>query len=139
MSRYDKYDGKTGGFRAPLAADFPIGNVEKVYGVSLNASGQVVIGASGVDELCGVIVIGKDSRSDATNARKAGMPVDVMTSGEIVEFTATAGGAGTAGTKYYAAAADGAVSTTNTGKLVGRTVEGTRLVVRVPWAKLSAS
>lgn len=126
MGRYDKYDPKVGGFRAPLAADFVAANREKVYGVGLDSNGRVVIGA-GQTGVLGLLVL--------TKARKAGEIVDVMTSGEIVDFGPTAGVPGTdhgaAGTVYYSAA-NGAVSSTNAdGSLrVGHTVEGQRLVVR---------
>lgn len=126
MGRYDKYDPKVGGFRAPLAADFEAANREKVYGVGLDSNGRVVIGA-GQTGVLGLLVL--------TKARKAGEIVDVMTSGEIVDFGPTAGVPGTdhgaAGTVYYSAA-NGVVSSTNAdGSLrVGHTVEGQRLVVR---------
>lgn len=121
MSRYDKYDPKVGGFRAPLAADWLAADVNELLGVGLNANGEVVKGA-GASGLVGVMVL--------TKARKAGEIVDVMTSGECVEFgfhedepTATAG------TVYYAATT-GLISTTNTGARVGHTVEADRLIVR---------
>lgn len=122
MSRYDKYDPKVGGFRAPLAADWLVEDIGRLFGVGLNASGQVVKGA-GASGLVGVIVL--------TKARKAGEVVDIMTSGECVEFgVPTTEPDGTAGTVYYAAAGDGAVTTTNTGARVGHTVEADRIVVR---------
>lgn len=118
MANYEKYDPKVGGFRAPLAADWASGDIKKVFGVGLNASGQVVKGA-GSSGIVGVIVL--------TKARKATEIVDIMTGGEIVAF------GGDPGAKYFAATADGAVTkTTGTGKtLVGHTVEGDRLIVRV--------
>ena len=127
MARYDKYDPKVGGFRAPLAADFPSADLEKIQAVGLNSSGQVVVGA-GNSGIKGVLVL--------TKAWKAGMIVDVMTSGEIVEFGPTAGvpgtDFGTAGTSYYANTTTGAVSTANGAGTVyvGHTVEKTRLIVR---------
>lgn len=118
MANYDKYDPKAGGFRAALAADWPSSDLKKVFGVSLNASGQVVKGSGGSSGMVGVIVM--------TQALKAGDIVDVMTAGEIVDF------GGNAGTKYFAAAADGAVNATSAaGKyLVGATAKGDRLIVR---------
>ena len=54
-----------------------------------------------------------------------------MKFGEVVDFGAESGGTpGVAGTNYYSAA-NGVVSTTNTGVYVGHTVEGSRLIVRV--------
>lgn len=135
MARYDKYNPKSGGFRAPLAADFPSGDLEKVIGVGLNSSGQVVRGA-GNSGVTGVLVL--------TKAWKAGTIVDVMTHGEIVEFGPTAGTPGTdfgvAGTSYFAASADGVINSTSAaGKTkVGHTVEGRRLIVRVNPAAVPA-
>lgn len=118
MANYEKYDPKVGGFRAQLEADWATGDVKAVIGVGLNASGHVVKGA-GTTGIIGVLVL--------TKARKAGEVVDVMTGGEIVSFTSDPG------KKYYAAAADGVVNDTSAaGKtLVGHTVEGGRLIVRV--------
>lgn len=141
MARYDKYDPKVGGFRATLAADYASADVEKVFGVGLDANGRVVKGA-GATGVVGVLVL--------TKARKAGEVVDVMTSGEIVEFGPTAGDPGVdfgdAGTVYFSAA-NGAISDSGAeGSLrVGHTVEGQRLIVRceqttaagaVTWASL---
>jgi len=128
MSRYDKYDPKVGGYRAPLAADFPADRVEHVVGVGHDANGRVVIGA-GQSGVRGVLVL--------TKARKAGEIVDVMTSGEIVEFGPSDAGKeagvdfGVAGTKYYAATTGEVTSTSAAGKnYVGHTVSGQRLIVR---------
>lgn len=122
MSRYDKYDSKDGGFRAPLAADFAAADLEKALGVGLDVNGRVVLGG-GNTGVVGVLVL--------TKALKAGDIVDVMTDGEIVEVPGLA-----AGTVYYAAAAGGAISAAGpavgaNAARVGHTVEATRLVVRV--------
>lgn len=130
MARYDKYDPKVGGYRAPLAADFPAGSLEKILGVGHDANGRVVVGA-GTSGIKGVLVL--------TKARKAGDVIDVMTSGEIVEFGPSDAGKvpgtdfGVAGTKYYAAPATGIVTSTGGAGTVyvGHTVEGQRLIVRV--------
>lgn len=96
MSRYDKYDPKNGGYRSILAADFNALNLEKLLGVGHDANGRTVIGA-GQSGITGVLVL--------TKARKAGEVIDVMTSGEIIEFGPTDGEAGVdfgkAGTVYY--------------------------------------
>lgn len=124
MARYDKYEPKAGGFRAPLAADLAAtestgdGNP---LGFGLDVNGRAVPGA-GQSGLKGIVC--------TTKAMKAGDIVDIMTDGEVVEFD------GVAGTTYYAAAADGVISTTapaadDNGVTVGFTVEATRLVVRV--------
>lgn len=126
MARYDKYDPYGGGFRAPLAADWPVGDIAKPYAVGLNSSGQVVKGA-GQTGIVGVLVL--------TKARKAGEVIDVMVDGEIIEFapTATAPGAGfgVAGTAYFANTTTGVISSTGgagTHK-IGHTVEASRIVV----------
>lgn len=117
MANYDKYDPKAGGFRAPLHADWTKEDLKKVFGVGLNASGNLVKGA-GNTGLVGVIVL--------TEALKAGDIVDPMTNGEIVDF------GGAAGTTYYADPTTGVVNSTKAaGKVrVGHTVKADRLVVR---------
>lgn len=115
MARYDKYDPIDGGFRAPLAADWPSADLDKVVPVGLDGNGRVVKGA-GNTGIKGVVTL--------TKTRYAGEVVDVMTDGEIVECTGLA-----AGTNYYSDAA-GAVSTTNTGTYLGCTVEASRMIVR---------
>ena len=128
MSRYDKYDPKVGGYRAPLAADWPANKVEHVVGVGHDNQGRVVIGA-GVTGITGVVVL--------TKARKAGEIIDVMTSGEIIEFGPSDAGKvagtdfGVAGTKYYSATNGEVTATSAVGKFyVGHTVSGKRLIVR---------
>lgn len=117
MARYDKYEPMAGGFRAHLAADFPIGDVNKLIGVGMNANGEIVKGG-GNSGVIGVLVL--------TKARKAGEVVDTMTDGEVVEF------GGVAGTKYFSDAAGAITATDAPGSvLVGHTVEGNRLIVRV--------
>jgi hypothetical protein len=87
MSRYDKYDGKSGGFRARLAADFAYTasnpdyahvDLDKTFAVSLNSTGQVVKFGSGNTNFVGVMIL--------TKPKAAGDVVDVMTDGEIVEL-----------------------------------------------------
>lgn len=114
--RIDKYDPISGGFRAPLAADYT-GAVAAI-GVGLNASGQVVPGA-GATGVVGVICLPKN--------KKAGDMVDVMTHGEIVEAGLVAGTVYTADTTT-GALASAAASATKTP--IGFTVEAGRLVVR---------
>lgn len=121
MSRFDKYDPFSGGFRAKLNAAIPATDVGKMRGVSVNASGRVVIGGTAVTDIVGVIC--------PVRAMDAGEPIDVMTAGEITEATPTTGGTFASGDRVYAATT-GDLSTTNTGRLVGRTVEADRVVVR---------
>lgn len=123
MPRYDKYDPYVGGFRAPLDAAISADDGFTAFGVGINADGHVVLGG-GATGVTGVLI--------AHGAKKAGAIVDVMTSGEIVEWTADGspdGADADAGDLFFATADDGAVGTTGD-KCVGFTVEGTRLVVR---------
>lgn len=123
MSRFDKYDNRDGGFRAPLAAaTVATTDRGKVWAVGLDAQGRVVKGA-GVTGIVGVICPVRDML--------AGDKIDVMTDGEITDFTLQNGTAAAAGTKYYGVAASGDYSVTATGTPLGYTVEAGRLVVRV--------
>ncbi len=136
MSRYDKYDPVSGGFRAPLnvawtATSGPSGvtDLGRVIAVSLNGSGRVVKAAS-VGAAVGVVIV--------NGPLAAGDIVDVMTNGEIVELGAAdlqAATAPTAGTRYYVDATAGRLTATApgvgvNGAYVGTTVEAGRLVVR---------
>lgn len=119
MSRFDKYDGKDGGFRALLNAAFS--TLDTVRGVSLNASGRVVIGSGGQSGTVGVICTG--------SAKAAGDVIDVMTDGEIIDVPGL-----DAGTVYFVDATTGALTNDdNTGAntRVGHTVEADRLIVRL--------
>ncbi len=120
MARIDKYGPKTGGFRAPLAADQAKTSAGNPLGVGLDVNGRVVVGA-GNTGLVGLLVLTQD--------KKAGDIVDVMTHGEMVEMTGL-----TAGTVITAADATGVLATTAPGAgrtRVGWTVEATRLIVRI--------
>ena len=119
-ARYDKYDPISGGFRAPLNADWLDADVGIPFAVGLNASGKVVKGAgqSGVQAVLVIDAIGK----------KANDIVDCMTHGEIVDVTSPALAAGT---KYAGVSASGVVAAAGVGREVGFTVEATRLIVRV--------
>jgi len=136
MSRIDKYDGRVGGFRAPLNAAWnatsgpsAVTDLNRVIVVALNGSGRVVKATSAVAAV-GIICL--------SSPKNAGDIVDVMTYGEIVELdTADTQGAvaPTAGTKYYLDVTQGRLSTTAPiaaaiGFYVGTTVEAGRLVVR---------
>jgi hypothetical protein len=128
MSRFDKYGPFVGGFRAPLnaatvaGADASGGDRGRVIPVGLNASGRVVKNP-GINAIKGVICPVRDMA--------AGEMIDVMTDGEIADFTLPGGGAAAAGTSYFGTGTTSAVSTTATGTPLGWTVEATRLVVRV--------
>lgn len=132
MSRYDKYDPYDGGFRAPLLAAIAADDRLKAYAVGLDSSGRVVLGA-GQTGIVGVLI--------AHDAMKAGDIVDVMTDGEIVDFTLTAGTAAAAGTVHWGDPSDGSIvatSASGANTQLGFTVEATRLVVRVHPVDLTA-
>ena len=122
MSRFDKYDPVSGGFRAPLAALIAVTDKDKVFAVALDNTGKVV--RTGITTaIIGVIC--------PTKAMAAGDVIDVMTSGEIVEATFTVGTAFTAGAPVYGHA-DGTVNATVTAsKLLGNMVELDRMIIRV--------
>lgn len=127
MSRFDKYDPVSGGFRAPLAAAIPSTDVGKIQAVSINTSGQAVIGGAAETAIMGVIC--------AVRAMAAGEIVDVMTAGEIVAATTTAGAAFTAGAIVYGHGTTGGAgvvdATSTSGKVIGKMVELDRMIVRV--------
>ena len=123
MARYDKYDPKAGGFRAPVAVAVTSADFGKPFGVGIDANGRVVKGA-GTSGVVGVMI--------NTKAKAVGDIVDVMTHGEIVEATLSDGTTAiAAGVPGYAVPASGLLSVTATANWrLGHTVEGTRLVVR---------
>lgn len=146
MARYDKYDPPVSGFRAPLAANLTLtavasqgvngpGGIGPV-GVSLDANGRVIVGGTGTG-IVGVLVKNMPMGALAGNAQLAGITsapagamagdiVDVMKHGEITDVALVAG------TKYYADATTGVLTTTAAGNVyVGHTVEATRLVVNM--------
>jgi hypothetical protein len=121
-SRFDKVDPFSGGFRAKLNAAIVSANKGNIYAVSLNTSGRVVIGASAIADVRGVIC--------ATEAMDAGAAIDVMTDGEIADATMTSGTVFAAGLPIYGHL-DGTVDQTATaGKALGWTVELDRAVIR---------
>jgi hypothetical protein len=130
VARFDKYDPISGGFRAPLAADWA-GPVGEPVGVGLDTDGRVVPGSGNTGVVGVVVVDGQLSPAGTRTANRfAGDIMDVMTDGEIVDVDGLA-----AGTVYFAAGADGAVSATGpaagvNASRVGHTVEAQRLVVR---------
>lgn len=120
MARYDKYDPISGGFRAPLAADWGAGDVAVPRAIALDGNGRVVKVAA-ADTAKAVLVIDQPMA--------AGDIVDCMTAGEIVEVGLAAG------TTYYSkadATLEAAAPAAGANKVcVGTTVEADRLVVRV--------
>jgi hypothetical protein len=131
MARFDKFDPVANGFRADVAADYPDANLGKLYGVGLDASGKMIIGA-GSDGLVGVCVI--NQKPGRVGPLRQVPRVDIMTHGEVTDFGPTAGVPGTdfgvAGTAYYAAATGVISATWAAGSVyVGTTVEPDRLHV----------
>lgn len=132
MSRIDKYDPVSGGFRAPLAANYA--GSETPVGVGLDVNGRVVVGA-GNTGIVGVLCRPPLNPQAPYLPYNAGTQIDVMTDGELVEF------GGTPGTVYYVRNSNGAIEpgvagggppvvTGETFTRVGHTVEGSRLIVR---------
>lgn len=135
MSRFDKNNPEVGNFRAPLnmalnATSGPssVTDLDRVLVVALNGSGRVIKATSAATAV-GVII--------ATKPMAAGDPIDVMTSGEIVELAAAdlQSGSPAAGTIYYLDTTASRLATTAPGAgvngfRVGTTVEAGRLVVR---------
>lgn len=123
-ARFDKYDPVSGGFRAPLAADWLDADVGVVIGVEMDANGRLAK-SNDVTNCKGVVALGKK--------RLAGEPIDVMQNGEIVAVPGL-----TAGTDYYMSAT-GVLTATAPGAgvngiYIGHTCEADRLVVR--WQKV---
>lgn len=142
MSRYDKYNPVSGGFRAKLNAAWtatsgPAGvtDLNRIIVVELNASGRVIKATSPVTAV-GIVIL--------TGAKAAGDVVDVMTAGEIVEIDGAdvqGAVAPTAGQRYFfdatasrMALVAAPVAGTNY-FILGRMVEATRLVVRCNWVQ----
>jgi hypothetical protein len=125
-SRFDKYDGFTGGFRAPLNAALSAtgDDIGKIQAVSINSSGKVVIGGAAETAIIGVIC--------PTKVMAANDPIDVMTSGEIVGAVKTAGTAWAAGDIVYAHPAGTVDAASATGKVIGRMISTTHMIVRCP-------
>lgn len=125
IARIDKTESAIGVFRAPLAGDYA--GSETPVGVGLDVNGRVVIGA-GISGIVGLLVRPPLNLQAPLMPYKAGSMIDVLTTGELVEF------AGVAGTRYTVDSATGVVSATAaspTQIAVGWTVEATRLIVRI--------
>lgn len=127
MARYDKYEPKGGGFRAPLAADMAEADIDTIKGVGLDVNGHLVIGA-GETGIIGVF--------SAPRQLKAGEIADTMTDGDVVDVDDMSPGA-----TAFANPSDGVITESadgtdgaGTGIRVGYVVgdrNGPRLVVRV--------
>lgn len=141
MARYDKYSPVAGGFRGKLKSALTISTAfdkEKVWYVSIEAAtGLVVVGGViAATAVRGVLIV-KESKA-------AGDMVDVMTHGEIADFSLLNDGvtATVLGTPYYAdntAGGGGLTANATTNKQVGILVADSvggvgarnRLLVRV--------
>lgn len=138
MSRYDKYGPMTGGFRAPLLANFGYtaslpdkthADLNKMFAVGIDTAGKVLkLAAGATAPFAGILVL--------TRPMGAGEQVDIMTAGELVEV-ADAEIAGVATGPGLAVFTDPAVATGVTtttfaanGLYIGRFIEAGRLVVR---------
>lgn len=136
MSRFDKYDPKDGGFRAPLNAAMTatsgpssVTDLNRIIVVGINSSGRVIKSAS-VAACSGIVI--------ATRPMAILDPIDVMTDGEVVELDGAdiqGGVAATPGQKlYYDATASRLTATAPgvgvNGFYVGQVIEAQRLVVR---------
>lgn len=149
---YDKFDPIIGGFRARLAADLALvdGSIGPV-GVSLDASGRVVVGTAGQSGLVGILVknVGRGpayqwdtSVTGTPNASspigaKAGDAVDVLVQGHVVNLDTTAF---PAGRKVYVAA-NGTVSITGGAGAtqIGHTVKAGQLFVNIAHNPVAAA
>lgn len=137
MSRFDKYDPISGGFRGKLKAALTIStpaDKEKLWYVSIEAAtGLVVVGGAIASTAVRGLINVRESKA-------AGDIVDIMTHGEIINFNFLNDGvtATILGTPYYAdntAGGGGLTATTTTNKQVGLLVADSvagrnRLVVR---------
>jgi hypothetical protein len=83
MARYDQSDPINSTFRVDIAANYPDANLGKLYGVGLDSSGKLIIGA-GQDGICGVLVL--NQKPGRVGPLREVPRVDVMFSGEITDF-----------------------------------------------------
>jgi hypothetical protein len=134
ISRFDKYDPISGGFRGKLKAALSVSTAverERVFGVSVEAATGLLVLGGAATAIRGVIQV--------RESKAAGDMVDVMTSGEIANFDFLNDGTTPTvlGTPYYVDNVSGAPTATTTsnkqvGVLVADSVTGrNRLVVRV--------
>jgi len=144
MSRYDKYDPMTGGFRAPLLANFAYtaslpdrkhADLGKLFSAGLNSAGKLgKFSTASFPIFAGVLIL--------TSPQAAGDVVDVMTDGEITDLLdAEVGGTALGpGMRWFAdpAVATGILTDTATAnRFVGFTVESSRLIVRASLSGLA--
>ncbi len=134
MSRFDKYDPISGGFRGKLKAALAVSTAadrEKIFGVSVEAATGLLILGGAATAIVGII--------NVRESKAAGDIVDVMTSGELANFNFLNDGvtATVLGTAYYIDNVSGAPTATTTsnkrfGQLIADAVSGrNRCIVRV--------
>ncbi|WNO27790.1 minor capsid protein [Microbacterium phage Huwbert] len=149
---YDKFDPIIGGFRSRLAADLTLtdGSIGPV-GVSLNASGRVVVGTGGQSGLAGILVknVGRGPayqwdqqvtgvpNPNSPIGAKAGDAVDILVQGHVVNLDPAAF---PAGRKVYVAA-NGTVSVTGGAGAtqIGFTVKAGQLFVNIAFNPVAAA
>lgn len=125
MARVDKTESAVGVVRAVLNADWADDHLDSVYGVGLNSTGKIVLGA-GQTGIIGVV-------NPSKFAAKAGLPTDIFVLADIEDI-----GDGDndptldAGKKVYAHNTTGVLShTAASGTYVGFTVEADRLILEM--------
>jgi hypothetical protein len=111
MSRFDKYDPISGGFRAKLKLALSVSTAlerERIFGVSVEAATGLLLLGGAATAIVGII--------NVRESKAAGEPVDVMTHGEIVDaFFLNDGTTATVlGTVYYVDNVTGAITATTT-------------------------
>jgi hypothetical protein len=150
---YDKFDPIIGGFRGRLAADLVLtdGSIGPV-GVSLNASGRVVVGTGGQSGLVGILVknVGRGPayqwdqqvtgvpNPNSPIGAKAGDAVDVLVQGHVVNLDEDDF---PAGSKVYVLE-DGSVSITGGmagSTQIGFTVKAGQLFVNIAFNPVAAA
>lgn len=137
MSRYDKYNPISGGFRAALNAAWTatsgpagVSDLNRILCVGINGSGRIVKATTALTA-AGIMIVHVTPRGIAD-------VMDVMTHGEVVEISGTdmqSGVAPVAGDRLYLDATASRLATTAPGAgvngfYVGQVIEAGRLVVR---------
>ena len=133
MSRFDKYDPISGGFRGKLKLAFAVATAldkERIFGVSIEAATGLVILGGASTAIRGIV--------NVREPKAAGDVVDIMTHGEIVDaFFLNDGSTATVlGTVYYVDNVTGAITATSTSnKQIGVRVVDTpdkgRMIIRI--------
>jgi len=129
MSRVDKYDPETGGFRVHVSADYPDADLGKLFGFGVDANGKMIKGA-GTSGVMGVWVC--TEKPGVVGPLREVSRLDIMREGCITDFDpVTPGVPGAAGTKYFVNGTTGVITATAAVGLyyVGATVEPDRLEV----------